>query len=108
MTIEQAGVVDFISIDSTTGEVILTISDHLQWDAENEHLLLLQEKLNSYLAFVESDEIIKTFPDAEERPVAIHLACKYSPSLQGIGFLEKVTAFIHDAGFKFSYSVLPD
>lgn len=47
MSIDQSETVDIIS-QAPDGTVVLTISDHLEWDAENEHLLLLQEKLNSY------------------------------------------------------------
>ena len=62
MTIDQTGVVDFIGID-TAGNVRLTISDHLEWDVNTkEHLFQLQEKLNCYLAFVESGEILETYP----------------------------------------------
>jgi hypothetical protein len=53
MTIEDARIVDFIGVDPVTGHVVLTITDHLPWDSD-EHVLLLQDKLNRYLAFVES------------------------------------------------------
>jgi hypothetical protein len=46
MSIENKKVVDFISINKNE-KVVLTISDHLQWDEKNEHLLKLQEKINS-------------------------------------------------------------
>jgi hypothetical protein len=48
MSIEQIDVVDFVSIDKNSGDAWLTISDHLTWDRnEGEHLLLLQNKLNT-------------------------------------------------------------
>ncbi len=46
MSIEQVEKIDFISTTSE-GKVELTISDHLEWDAENNHLLILQNKLNA-------------------------------------------------------------
>lgn len=42
MSIEQADVIDAIVVDKETGQVVLTISDHLEWG--DDHLLLLQEK----------------------------------------------------------------
>ncbi len=65
MSIEQTDLVDIISIDRMTGEVILTISDHLDWSDCGAHLLLLQSKLNRYLAFVESGEILQSYPKAK-------------------------------------------
>jgi len=34
MTIEQLNVVDFTSIDKASGDVWLTITDHLPWDKD--------------------------------------------------------------------------
>ncbi len=50
MSIEQTEIVDFVNIDRKSGDVWLTISDHLPGDhGEGEHLVLLQNKLNAYL-----------------------------------------------------------
>ena len=43
MSVLDSDVVDAISINDAD-EVVLTISDHLNWKDEHEHLLLLQEK----------------------------------------------------------------
>ncbi len=45
---ENLNTIDFISIDKD-GNVVLTVSDHLEWDVQNEHLVTLQNKLNVYL-----------------------------------------------------------
>lgn len=72
MSVDQINVVDFIGVDNSTGHVVLTITDHIEWiDGDSEHLLLLQEKLNTYLSFVESGEILETYPDAKDRPVLL-------------------------------------
>jgi hypothetical protein len=48
MSIEQADTIDFVNIEKASGDVLLTISDHLDWDeTERQHLILLQGKLNS-------------------------------------------------------------
>ena len=44
MSVEILNVIDFVSSDKN-GNVVLTISDHLEWDEENNHLLLLQDKI---------------------------------------------------------------
>ena len=48
MSVDQLDKVDFIS-KTSEGNVELTISDHLEWDDKNEHLLILQNKINAYL-----------------------------------------------------------
>jgi hypothetical protein len=46
MSVEDKTVIDIITTDKQ-GMLVLTISDHLEWDDENGHLLLLQDKINS-------------------------------------------------------------
>ena len=68
MTVEQADKIDIISIDPT-GQVILTVSDHLPWSDAVQHQLILQTKLNKYLAFIESGEILQSYPDSQGRGI---------------------------------------
>jgi len=58
MTVEETNVVDLISTDRKTGDIILIISDHLDWSDSTGHQQILQAKFNAYLAFVESGEIL--------------------------------------------------
>jgi hypothetical protein len=39
MSVENTKVIDVVSID-LDGNAILSISDHLEWDDKNEHLLI--------------------------------------------------------------------
>ena len=103
MSIDQTGVVDAIGVDDSTGQVVLTISDHLEWD--NNHLMLLQEKLNTYLSFVENDELLSSYPDAKDREVLINVICKYPPDQNAEDFLSQVNGIVEGAGMKFNYQV---
>jgi hypothetical protein len=58
--------VDAIDTDKDGNLVTLTITDHLAW-GDDQHLLLLQQKLNTYLAFIESGEIHATYPAAKDK-----------------------------------------
>jgi len=103
MSIEQVGVVDAIGVDKETGQVFLTISDHLEWS--DEHLLLLQEKLNLYIGFVESGELLEVYPDSEGREVVINVICKYPPDVRGKDFLNRVAAVVEQVGAGFAFQV---
>lgn len=108
MSIEQVDVVDVISIDKKTGHVILTISDHLDWSNTVAHQIALQAKFNKYLAFVESGEILTSYPDAKDRPVAIKVVFKYRPDQEGWGFLNKAKEVIESAGFSLRHEVFAE
>ena len=58
MTIEQINKIDIIGIKNNEGYVCLTISDHLNWDNENKKIEILKDKINSYLMFIESGQIL--------------------------------------------------
>ncbi len=57
MTIEDAAVIDGAGLDKSTGDVVLTISDHLSWDDQPVHFRLLEAKIGRYLDFVRSGQV---------------------------------------------------
>ncbi|MFS8146339.1 DUF6572 domain-containing protein [Rhizobium sp. BR 249] len=104
MSVDQTDVVDAIGIDNVTGEVVLTITDHLDWTGnEGKHFLLLQEKLNTYLGFVESGEILETYPNAKDRAILIDIVGKYQLNEQAQAFYAQVAQIVEGAGIKFRY-----
>ena len=80
MTIEQRNLVDFSCIDKEDGCLILAISDPLEWDERNQHLLQLQQKMNDYLRFIESGEIYEKIPNAPGRKIKIIVYLMYLPT----------------------------
>jgi hypothetical protein len=104
-TVEDTNKVDSIGIDKNSGVVILKIFDHLDWINEHDHLLLLQEKINSYLGFLESKEIYEAYPDSRDRKFQIDIAFLEKPSAKAIKFLDTVSKIVLDAGFSLTYSI---
>ena len=107
MTVDNQRVIDLIHIDTETDEVVLTIADHLPWDEAHEHLLILQEKLNTYLAFLESGEINESYPAAMGRQVRIALVHREALDACATGFLNRAKAVIEDAGFTLTWRHQP-
>ncbi|MDG0025359.1 DUF6572 domain-containing protein [Trinickia sp. Y13] len=107
MTIEQTGTVDIVNVDRDSGDLLLTVSDHLPWsEGEGQHLLLLQEKLNAYLGFIESGELVKRFPEASGRQIVINVVGKFPLSETAQAFFERAGTAIETAGFKLRFSLL--
>lgn len=108
MTVEQLDVVDITSVDARTGHVVLTISDHLDWTDVVQHQVILQKKLNAYLGFVESGELLKQFPGAEGRPVRLNIVFRYLPNESAIEFLNRAKSVVNEAGFELKHEVLAE
>jgi hypothetical protein len=104
MSVDQTGIIDIIST-SSEGKVVLTISDHHSWD-ETWHLQLLQDKINAYLQFIESGQILESYPNAKGSEVMIETAMKYQPNSEAISFLESAKDIIKGAGYDFSWRVV--
>ena len=89
MSLESPNIVDAVGIDEVSGTAMLTIADSWDWSNETEHLLALQEKLNSYFAFIETGEIYDSYPKANGRKLMIEIIGKYPLPLRARNFLEK-------------------
>ncbi|NJM80096.1 MAG: hypothetical protein HC854_11640 [Flavobacterium sp.] len=100
MAVDNSSVIDFISINKED-KVVLTISDHLKWNEE--HLLLLQDKINSYIEIIENKHIYEIYPDANDKEIIIQVSLKYKPNNLGKTFLEQVTNYLESKNYKFSY-----
>lgn len=104
MSVDQLDKVDFISTTSE-GNVKLTISDHLEWDNKNGHLLILQNKINAYLNFIESGQIFDEYPTIDKK-LGIEIVLKYSPNEIANIFLNKCKTIINEQNIDFSWKVL--
>ncbi|OCG41486.1 DUF6572 domain-containing protein [Gilliamella sp. Bif1-4] len=99
MTIEDLNKVDMIGIPKENESIVsLGFTDHLSWHKGKEieeHLFLIQEKINSYIRFVESGEIYKSFPAAKGRDkFLIEICFKYKIPKECLNFLMKVNEFL--------------
>ena len=106
MAVDDPDVVDIISIEPS-GAVVLTVADHLDWIDTTAHQAVLQAKLNRYLAFIESGEILEKYPAAEGREIVICVVMKHSPDVGGFRFLEQAGGIIETAGFRFVHRGKP-
>lgn len=100
MSIDQQKVIDAIAIDERTGELILFIFDHYAWgDLKSDHPLKLQEKINTYLSYIESGEIYDNNPDYKGKSIIIKIIGKYPLNDFGEKFFEKAKSIVQWAGF---------
>jgi len=104
MTVEQFNIVDFAVVHDERKKIVLFITDHLEWE-DNEHFLILQEKLNKYLDFIESGDIWEKYEDKKDYDCAIELVVKYNFTEEAIEFLEKIREIVEELGFEFTYKV---
>jgi hypothetical protein len=108
VTLLESVSIDAIGLDRQTGHVIMTIADGLDWEDEEKHLLLLQGKLNVYLRFVQSGEILESYPQAEGRRITISVVLRCPPPPIGLEFFQEVEKRIAPLGLQLRTKVEPD
>ena len=97
-TVEQTEIVDMVGIDEESGNVVLAIFDPLGWECEHERLLLLENKLNAYLRFIDSGELVQKVPNARDRRVLVEVIGRKGQSPKAREFFQKAKGFFGDSG----------
>lgn len=112
MSIVDTKVVDIIAVPEWEPDnVVLVITDHLEWGdktQEGEHLLLLQEKINTYIAFIESGELLESYPPAKGKNPKIRINGLYELPEQGEFFIDRVTEVLKGAGIEMEFVLKAD
>jgi len=103
MAVDQLNIIDVVGVDPVSGHVILTISDHLEWDAANKHLLVLQDKINAYLGMIEHGGLVQQYPDAKGRKVIIRVVMLHHPNEAATIFLDHVGEALTQASIGFEH-----
>lgn len=103
MSVAEPQKIDIVATRPGSREVRLVITDHLPWSDEETHLLLLQEKLNTYIAFVESGQVLKaTTPKVPPNPeITVVVAAQHAPPETTAGFFEQVREILSGLGVAF-------
>ncbi len=77
MSVTDSGKVDGIAVEKDGKTLRLLITDHLDFSDEMSHLLTLQNKINSYLGFIESEQYRDIYPEYGISNIIIEIHFKY-------------------------------
>jgi hypothetical protein len=112
MSITETKVVDIIAVaEWEPDDVVLVITNHLEWGdkaQQGEHLLLLQEKINTYIAFIESGELLDSYPPAKGKKPKIRINGLYEMPEQGETFIDRVTEVLKGVGIGMEFVLKDD
>jgi len=109
MSVMDEGIIDFAGLEKDEKKLILSVCDHLAWgdEADDVHLLMLQNKINDYLRYIEGGEVNERFKPEDYDKVIIRIIAKYPFSSWCVEFLNKAKQVINDAGFGLEWEVSP-
>jgi len=98
MSVLDSGTIDGMATDENGKALILLISDHLDWKNEYDHLLRLQEKINSYITFCEEHQYNEFYEEDLIEYAVFEIHFKYEPTKKAMDFLEQVQRQVNELG----------
>lgn len=90
MSVLQKNKIDGMGISKESNTLIMLITDHLIWEEEMEHLLILQDKINAYICFIETKQYEQTYPEKEFDEFVIEIRFKHRLTPNALKFMEAV------------------
>ena len=76
MNIENTDTIDGLAFKQETSSLILLLADGMDWIDMNRHLQLLQDKLNTYIWYIESRQYEEKYPNVERIEVRVSFLFK--------------------------------
>lgn len=105
MSVLDDKTIDSMAITNDNEGIILLISDHLDWKNEYQHLKALQDKINAYISFLESEQYKETYCDNSIKYGIIEIHFLYELTKNAENFLQSVQNQVRELGIIIQYSV---
>lgn len=107
MSLKNVNIIDGKEPD-LSGNLIFYLEDELEWNEnkEKEHLLLLQDKLNTYLSYIQRGEYKKDYPAYNFRQAIIEIKFHSNITEHCKRYLQLVQRQIEEYAIKLEVYVL--
>jgi len=106
LSIIEIDKIDGIGKGKNNKELLFMIADHLDWSNEYEHLKLLQEKINSYIGYIESRQFQKIYPNETFEFYIIEVHFKYPITEKCLKFIDVVSNQLSEHDIKIVADIL--
>lgn len=100
MSIFKTNEIDAIGITKDGEGLVLMIADAEDFQNEHQHLKLLQDKINSYIAFLTDKQYEAVYPDKSFKYAVIETHFRYEPTENTLKFLQVVQDQVGQFGIR--------
>jgi hypothetical protein len=98
-------VIDLITPDAASGEVVLVMLEERPWQSDPEQLRQLEAKFNAYLEYALGGHLAKQYPEYASRPVRFQLECAENPRSADSAFFTAMANFAAAESIRFVVAV---
>jgi hypothetical protein len=103
--VQNPNIVDLITFDSASNEVVLVILEERQWMNSERQFEQHDEKLNRYMVYILDGHLARQYPDYAGKPARIQLDCAGAPTPIAQQFLDNVEHICGMNGVRFVVNV---
>jgi len=106
--ITETNKIDFVGIDNDDStKLVVGLTDHLPWNKKNEyeHLMLLQEKINSYISYIQNAQYKEIFKN-EINGFCINIFFANTPTKNCISFISSANEGLSIMNIKITYEIV--
>lgn len=83
-------IIDMIAHDPKTDEAVLVMNEPERWNDSEEQLFHLQERFNTYVAFLLDGEFAEWDPKLAQKRARIEVRCSHIPGARAIELLAQI------------------
>jgi hypothetical protein len=105
--VENAKVVDLISVDPASDTVVLTMIERRPWGASPQQFQQIEEKINRYMGYALDGFLVEQYPQYEGKRVQIRLECAEQPRGEAVLFVSAAARAAKDHGLELVVAVKP-
>jgi hypothetical protein len=105
MALRKSNIIDALSEEDATGIVVLSLFDEAEWTDVPEHWGLLCAKLDHYLSFVTSGEVLEHYPAAVDNAFRIEVVFRFHPPAEVVAALGKSQEFVASHNYVLAWGV---
>ena len=96
-------IIDLVAFDEIQKVVNLIIIDDQNWETPREHIDMIQEKILSYVAFIENGTFKKKYPSVADFDPLIKVVFEHKPTEEGLKFIGQVKTVLEDTGYQLEF-----
>jgi hypothetical protein len=105
--VENAKIVDMISVDPVTQKVVLTMIERRPWGASPQQFQQIEEKINRYMGYILDGFLADQYPQFEGKAVQLRLECAEEPHGEAEFFVQAAARAASDHGLELVVAVKP-
>jgi hypothetical protein len=105
--VENAMVIDLITLDPATDQVMLVMRERRSWGASPRQFQQIEEKINRYLGYALDGFLVEQYPQYRDKPITIRLDCAEAPHGDAVRFVEAARQASERHEVQFVVNVVP-